>query len=767
MTTNINQFFNENSGIRVEYLKQWLNWAGGIDKSVFIALPMIQRGSVWKPTQIIDLWDSLLRGMPLGSLMVSCMPKGEKVRPIGKKELETIPDNGGLGLIDGQQRTLSMLIAWPGLKDQMDKKVWIDFADKPYGSHLFRLHVTTKNQPFGFQKASPSTKLSLNERRKAQLAYLKAHNLNDDNCKNGDFFLNAEPWESIWPIELNKLIKFWLDYELDTENLDWEDLILKELKGLKFNKSNGYDEKEKQPKFRTIVWDDLEPEIIKKINENISKFKKSLEYMFKMQIPIIEVRSEFFNETDGTENVDPTLAVLFKRIGTGGTALSDADYVYSVIKHFLPEAYTLVEELHGEHNIAGLLSATDLVMTAVRIAATEFIPTDNKQLPDLESPSKQDFHRMIKHENFLKSGFLPLIQENGLKETFKLFTTLIKYRNKQSNTTSIDIGLPEHAFPTIQRPLVQVILKWIRLVQKHKNANEAKDILEVSRYNVIRFILYWQLCVTDSKKASKLAFEKLNSFSEKFPDKVIYKFLVENNVAFSIFSPEELKKLSVLGYGNFIYTTDWKNEKLRGWTRFYLKPNVRDDVANARDLYSRWWNKSGSYVHPLLLWLQRETVNTFQGSPVAGRDEETPYDYDHICPSNHWYDWTGVGGTNKIIDFFSDAKKDNQGHWRVGNSIGNLRVWDSIDNRSLGDSAPRDKLNLDVDDKNRSTLLRQSAINESQIEFWSEASGKKGEGKKWDENRTEAFQRAVELRAFTLYESYFNDLHFSDWGSEA
>ena len=49
------------SDVRVEKLAKWLDWAGELDKSVFVALPMIQRGSVWKPGQIIDLWDSLLQ----------------------------------------------------------------------------------------------------------------------------------------------------------------------------------------------------------------------------------------------------------------------------------------------------------------------------------------------------------------------------------------------------------------------------------------------------------------------------------------------------------------------------------------------------------------------------------------------------------------------------------------------------------------------------------------------------------------------------------
>jgi hypothetical protein len=38
------------------------------------------------------------------------------------------------------------------------------------------------------------------------------------------------------------------------------------------------------------------------------------------------------------------------------------------------------------------------------------------------------------------------------------------------------------------------------------------------------------------------------------------------------------------------------------------------------------------HVHPILLWLQRDFVSTFDGDPMAGRDEETPHD---LTRQNH------------------------------------------------------------------------------------------------------------------------------------
>ena len=74
-------------GSKIEIVKvtDWLEWCSAQVPDRYVALPMIQRGFVWKPHQIIDLWDSLLRGMPVGSLLVNTVPKGTRVRRVGSK----------------------------------------------------------------------------------------------------------------------------------------------------------------------------------------------------------------------------------------------------------------------------------------------------------------------------------------------------------------------------------------------------------------------------------------------------------------------------------------------------------------------------------------------------------------------------------------------------------------------------------------------------------------------------------------------------------
>jgi uncharacterized protein with ParB-like and HNH nuclease domain len=59
-----------------------------------VELPPLQRGFVWKVNQIETLWDSLLRGFPIGSFLLS----------------QT--EDGKLFLLDGQQRATSIALGF-------------------------------------------------------------------------------------------------------------------------------------------------------------------------------------------------------------------------------------------------------------------------------------------------------------------------------------------------------------------------------------------------------------------------------------------------------------------------------------------------------------------------------------------------------------------------------------------------------------------------------------------------------------------------------
>ena len=60
-----------------------------------LTLPTVQRGFVWKPYQIENLWDSLLRGYPIGSIVLT---------------QAKIDENTKFEIIDGQQRVTTICL---------------------------------------------------------------------------------------------------------------------------------------------------------------------------------------------------------------------------------------------------------------------------------------------------------------------------------------------------------------------------------------------------------------------------------------------------------------------------------------------------------------------------------------------------------------------------------------------------------------------------------------------------------------------------------
>ena len=165
--------------------------------------------------------------------------------------------------------------------------------------------------------------------------------------------------------------------------------------------------------------------------------------------------------------------------------------------------------------------------------------------------------------------------------------------------------------------------------------------------------------------------------------------------------------------------------------------------------------------------MQRFLNKEFESQPaLAGTEEDTPYDFDHILPQSNWAGWTGIKGGDRLIDFAMDKRLD---HSFLGNGIGNLRVWPASLNRGDGDASPAKKIGLigRSDGNFDSTIMTQSCIDDGdQLKAWIGVSAEEGVQSKWDSDRAKAFQEAIELRTYALYLSFYHDLHFDDLKSE-
>ena len=813
--TNIGFFCQ---GIRVVKITDWLNWATFMETTTdqwAVVLPMIQRGSVWKPHQVIDLWDTILRGMPFGGLMASHIPAVSSLEffhPL-KRTLVNLPANGGLSLIDGQQRTLAMLIAWPAVDQQMQRRIWVDFGEDDNYDHLLRLHFTTESSPMGYQRGGPSGqaigRLSLAERRLANATYadrmaairaaepanaVKLRYLHDDEIT---------PWHSTLALDLRLLIE---------RHQEGAQALRTYVENQAQDAKVKLDARITLIKAKHVPFDAYDDALLEAIISHLQKrittiekcmgssecatrihvLEQGLERMTRQHFPVIEVPEHLMHAEERDEKKDPPLAVLFKRIGTGGTDLKTSDYVFSVLKHLNPKCHSLVETQLKSTQISAIYTPTDLVMSAVRLVAAQIEP--EKDQPKLD---KAQFTRLLRDEKKVSAQdpkkscfFVEFNKQIGVDGAFvkhlQAVLSVIAYEPAQKDGTVPDIGLPLHALSLVHIPALEVILYWLQ-----KSTRPLESVLPDNRHAFIRFLLCWHLTVPDATKATKECFKLLiTDTSARFPEAYLIQTLIEQGLALPIRSPEVLLQQQVLPIraaekeehtAMLVHSSTTVNG-LRGWRRFGAHSDTTvDEPERIRQqqtvkLYERWWNLRGGYSHALLLWLQRDYVQRqFAAIPAQpGVEDDTPYDFDHLCAYSHWGDWTGkTDKTSRLIDFHAEKIKDAdaQGHWRLGNAIGNVRVWDSSDNRSDGDTAPTVKLKL-TDTDNGCDVLRDSAITFKtkdglidETQAWKNCGPlpeNANDSKFWTKDRALAFQNAIELRTFNLYQSFYADLKFSE-----
>lgn len=752
-------FFKNNpdfSSVRVMKLYEWLDMAAGQHPEFKVVLPMIQRGFVWKPNQIIELWDSLLQGMPIGTLMVSEV--SEMVKDANFADLrKSVSDEGAnkhkIALVDGQQRTLAMLAGWvPFESVKGSHRLWVDFGDEPPAGECVRLRMTTKNQPFGYRRDNPNGKLTLDDKRRASQRFYKCEEPQKKDGKEQaiEQFENAMPYPAgaklSLPVDFSELLALWR-----RSPMDFKTKVEESLQKIEYVECKG----DPAEKLSVHPWQDLSETGKDQVRRHIDRLAKGFAKLIAAELPLLKVDPEFF-ELDKSVGAEPPLARLFKRIGSNATPLSDSDYVYSILKHLMPNIHDIVEKIQDQKNVAALLAPTDLVMSSLRLAAISW------DVNDLDRPSKDDFHRMIwpKKSQEIKD---PLAETEKRKESLKhvMDTDMTRYFelvNTHLEFNGIgDTGLPRHIFPYLGTPLVQVLLRLAHSGYLTMPVNAER------RADVVRLALYWMQWVSDPAKASKIAFkvikEQQNSLAEQEHalGSIIYQALVREGVGLPLQTPEAIRSL---GFRDSVIANPEK--PLVGHSRFHTNPDESEANRLVREFYRRWW-RPWTYHHSMLLWCQREYVIRLPGDPMAGMEEDTPYDFDHILPYAQWGAWTGAKEGKRLLEFLAD----NDAYHVIGNGIGNVRVWVASGNRSDGDASPKIKRPTDGDAAEK--WMKDSAIIDSDWTFWESCSPEDESKKKvWDHGRALAFQRAVEHRTFDLYERLYTDAGFKCWlGSNA
>ena len=375
----------------IEEISSWL-----LQKGSEIELPAIQRGFVWRTYQIENLWDSIFRGYPVGSFLLS--------------EKETHKE-----LFDGQQRATSIALGFYNPWEQHSEKkfigndkslptIWLDLApaEEPCSdgtqvkvmpeNSAFLFRVLTKSHPWGYRAWNNGEKIYLKDRTAAW-----------DQMKEygADKYTKLTPSQRLpYSARVPVPLCFLFDSYKETfgkDDADFSEAVLDRCLCRNYFPESyrpyyiGREEKTYEQGLREIpaeswtMWRE-------KIAEVLDKETYS--------IPAVILPSKVMElKNDSSSLEDPTL---FVRLNSGGTALQGEDLIYSIFKSYYPLGKDLVESVSIQTK--NLISPSRIIVLAARLVLAEI--AGGKYQKSITSAAFQSY---IKNRNF-KEGMDRMVE---------------------------------------------------------------------------------------------------------------------------------------------------------------------------------------------------------------------------------------------------------------------------------------------------------------------------------------------------------------------
>lgn len=660
-----------------------------------IALPELQRGFVWKNDKIEVLWDSLLRGYPVGSFLLA-------------KDADE-----HLFLLDGQQRATSIALGFynPWQTENSERKfwslkkvpvLWIDLASKEKpGSQKYGFRLVTQSHPWGYQNA---TILSVHDRRNA----LEIFQENSENSKEKGYttysLKNVFPYDSSLPVPLPFLVAAsqsdnWQStlIKLCQENLPMGGKFIK-TKHLKVNFLEQLETKIKSDEFDTSIID-----AVKNLN--------------KMEIPCIITSREVLESEDEQEGEEPTL---FVRLNTQGTQLSGEELIYSMYKAAFPKTKELVERIGF-----GFLAPSLVISLVSRIVWSEL----HKGV--YPNPMKiNNFREQLTNKHF-KERLAKLIGNEELSPAKDLFQKAIGIIQSED-----DISIPPVLVKELlknSKELLLMVLHWLKIHNPPVLSKEEKRKI-FAAFTALSWF------GRDNTRYVRDIWDNLGS-ENVWSKQVLKKPYYHNNeyIMYPLVQPSVLRKFLLERVvqkkitWDKLYTKEGDN--LNEQYKSILEKNFEND-SEKQNLINNIWGDfivklTNAKNKSMLLFAQRKYINEkFMDFNQLENLEDTnsPWDWDHIYPASWVYQKRYV--------------PENVRHWTW--TIGNLRALSLEDNRSDGNQMPpAERL---------ATVKENSFIKENDWEYWNKITDRIYDGQN---KEIKIYLSAVINRLCNIYEEWY------------
>ena len=629
------------------------------------SVPVLQRGLVWNPAQIELLWDSILRGFPIGALVLSAKITGQT------KATEESRQGITHHLLDGQQRCDAIAL---GYKDpfgtssgQSDAKsrtsiLWLDL-DPPkdeWSTREFVVRLTTPSHPWGYTRSDATHTLGAQKIREALKQIGK-----DPRSENYSRPAPVElcPQIANVPVPLSWLLlnrcecDYWgslLSRAESAKDLPWQKSLVSFLK-----------DPEKETQREHIL--------------------KSLDRIAHTKIIALCAPADLLDgsrqETDSKPeraNIS-NIEHLFQRLNQQGTPLDGEELAYSMIKAYWPRLAGPIDRIEKP------MPATRLISLGIRAA----LAGENRdRLPGALGVSqirklagKQDSKTQLVHD-YIRDDLEPGCRQVG---------TWLRYHHSENKSGLLPVHIAGVAL-------------------------DAPDLFLLLLTFAKRPAADWQIPEPERAKILQAMVTIVNWFGRDKPaianrifaacTEHISKVRIQGALAEAL-ETEHLRPVhSPTALESFFHEVPESGLLIWNWELFgreHLSEEQRQKI----------WEQWGEFLWfrgrmDILLYAQRDFIGRrFSDYDPARKDfwkgHNRPWDYDHILAKSYIHSKQG------------DYKRAC-GEWV--NTIGNYRAWPMEDNRSEQDE-PADKKLLNDDGTPKIYQRKDSFLEEDDLSKFS------------------------------------------------
>ena len=565
------------SGLPVS-LKDLVGWFES-DGANRLRLPPIQRSLVWRNEQIVNYWDSLLRGYPAGLMLVIQVADGPAKHGVGIDNHTCPLEAGGYQLFDGQQRLAALLLGLGKGALAESRKLWVaNGTTRGLSDLLFDLRVNSEGQPFGYKPDAPNEKLPADVRRKAHEAW-------PIDCPPDQIFKAMAKSDRVTLGAATEVVPF--ASIAQTVMMDLHAEVRADLHRFGFSQ----------------------------VDELLARLEKAL----KAKGIIIKLVESAILEGDN-------YARFFRRVGQGGTRLSDEELTYSLIKNRFPYIRDRMREIV---EVAGrFVSEVDVVLGALRVAVALAPFSGMNEWDRTRRPTPDQVGKLFDEGNKGALNHFRGLLPDEVEPPSPLRLVIKSLREGLEYSDLNQRGVPSLLLARIPRDLLDTLLLFAfqRGASQPWTGEDGETL--------IAFVLYWLLFVSNDTKAASLSFLHAQASDWRFGPRTIAALVFDLEAkGWARHAPRDVDWCELYAEVN------QRGPKLATWPQRFTKRDITKPETADRRMPGealRVWSTHEELKKRGLMWLQRRYINRrFPNyDPTSARDDDLPLDVDHLIPQS-------------------------------------------------------------------------------------------------------------------------------------